>query len=717
MPKKSIHLACMAVMLSMAHASTLHAELVAHWRLDDGSGTVAADSSGNGYHGTLILDPLWVPGKYGGALEFAGLSGQRVEMEGYDGILGTQNRTVMAWVKTEGFGDWISWGQNINTQKWIGRINDNAGNGAVGALRTECSGGYIISTTIVNDGEWRHLTSVLESAGSPTTDDIRMYVDGELEVISGSQTVAIDTVANGRNVWIADGHHDRPLPGVIDDVRIYDHAMTEVEILAAMEGGESWPYALGPDPKDGGTVVATWVNLNWSPGDHAVTHDVYLGDSYDDVNDATVDSPVFRGNLADTTILAGFPGYPLPEGLVPGTTYYWRIDEVNDADPNSPWKGAIWRFSIPPRTAYNPDPVDGAEFVDLNAILAWAAGYDAKLHTVYLDDSYEDVNNAADGQFLGTASYDPGTLEREKIYYWRVDEFDGTVTYKGDIWAFTTPGAVGNPQPANGAADVQMNSILSWTAADNAASHELYFGTEADAVWNATKASPEYVGPRALGSESYNPGRLDWDSSYAWRVDEVYPSGTVKGLVWAFTTADFILVDDFEAYNDIDPPDPASNTIYSSWVDGYGIPTNGALTSEELPPYAEQSIVHGGDQSMKYQYDTNFLICESTLTLVYPKNWTEQGVTKLSLWFRGNSVNSPERMFVALNGTAVVYHDNPEASRITGWNKWIIELQEFSSQGVNLTNVNTITIGFGTKNTPAAGGAGTVYFDDIRLIR
>ena len=181
---KLTHLTCFVVVLSLAFTVPVNAELVAWWRLDDGSGTIAVDSSGNGHDGTLLLDPQWVAGKNGGALEFTGITGQHVEMEGYDGILGTQNRSVMAWVKTTGFGDWISWGQNTNTQKWIGRINDNANNGAVGALRTECSGGYIISTTVVNDGEWHHLAAVLESAGSPTVEDITMYVDGVQEEIS-----------------------------------------------------------------------------------------------------------------------------------------------------------------------------------------------------------------------------------------------------------------------------------------------------------------------------------------------------------------------------------------------------------------------------------------------------------------------------------------------------------------------------------------------------
>jgi hypothetical protein len=483
--------------------------------------------------------------------------------------------------------------------------------------------------------------------------------------------------------------------------------------LTVMVGG-SHAFSSRPHPADDALLEATWANLSWSPGDFAVSHDVYLGTNFDDVNSGEADT--FIGNQSTTTLIVGFAGFPISDGLVPGTTYYWRIDEVNDANTASPWKGDIWSFSIAPNTAYNPDPADGAEFVDPNAVFTWTPGFGAKLHTVYMGTNFDDVDNATGGTPLGAPSYNPGTLESERVYYWRVDEFDPPFTHKGDVWSFTTPGAVGNPLPANGAADVQMIETLSWTAADNAASHELYFGTDADAVNNATTASPEHIGPKALGAESYDPGGLAWDSSYAWRVDEVYPTETVKGLVWTFTTADFILVDAFESYNDIDPPDPNSNRIFEAWIDGFGTTDNGALVGNELPPYAEQTIVHGGAQSMPYFYDNNLKTSEATLTLVYPKDWTTEGVTKLSLWFRGASGNAAERMFVAL-GNAVVYHDDASATQTTGWNEWVIDLQAFADQGVDLTNVNAITIGFGTRNSPAAGGTGTMYFDDIRLIR
>ena len=470
-----------------------------------------------------------------------------------------------------------------------------------------------------------------------------------------------------------------------------------------------------PSPADGALIGQTWVTLGWSPGKSAVSHDVYLGENLDDVSAGTGDT--FQGNMTETTLIAGFPGFPVPDGLVPGTTYYWRVDAINDANAASPWRGDVWSFSIQPYTAYDPDPADGAEFVDLSASLTWSPGYAAALHTVYVGTSFDDVNDAVGGSPRGTTTYSPGPLEREKVYYWRVDEFNPPTTHKGDVWAFTTPGAVGNAQPANGALDVPMIATLSWTPADTAASSDLYFGADADAVKNATKASPEYIGNRPSGSESHDPGKLALDTTYYWRVDAVYPAETVKGLLWSLATADFIAVDDFESYNDIDPPDSASNRIFDGWIDGFGTTTNGALVGNDLPPYAEQTIVHSGAQSMIYSYDNNLKTSEATLTLVHPRDWTEEGVAKLSLWFHGSSANSAERMFVALNGNAAVYHDDPAVTQKAKWTEWTIDLQAFADQNVNLANVNTITIGFGSKNSPAAGGAGTMYFDDIRLNR
>jgi len=133
--------------------------------------------------------------------------------------------------------------------------------------------------------------------------------------------------------------------------------------------------------------------------------------------------------------------------------------------------------------------------------------------------------------------------------------------------------------------------------------------------------------------------------------------------------------------------------------------------------FVETTIVHGGVQSMPYFYDTNFKYSEASRMLVSAHDWTEEGIGVLSLWFRGNSDNAAAPMYVALNGSVAVSHDNPNVAQIVAWTEWNINLKAFAAQGVNLADVDTITIGFGNKNHLQAGGSGVVYVDDIRLYR
>ncbi len=589
---------------------------------------------------------------------------------------------------------------------------------------------------------------------------------------------------------------------------------------------------------------------------------MYFGENFDEVNAGA--EGVFQGNQPGTFLIVGFLGFPYPDGLIVGKTYYWRIDEVNDANPDSPWPGDVWSFTVPPKIAWKPYPPNGAKFVDPNADLSWNQGWGARLHTVYFGDNFDDVNNATGGAPLVFTTYDPGTLELDKTYFWRVDEFDARDTHKGDVWSFTTAGGGGgikgeyfnnvnlsgtpaltridpnvnfdwgdqspgapinddgwsarwtadleilfddtytfsvnsqdgtrlwidgelvidmwvawvttkyaslplylekgihslrleffdsgelggvdidavqelywstptmaeqiipagplqpplrasSPNPRNGAVDVKQTPILKWSAGEAAASHQVYFGADEEAVKNADTGSPEYKGTRALGSESYDPGKLLWDTTYYWRVDEVNnvnPDSPWVGGLCSFTTADFIWIDDFEDYNDYSPDE-----IFSTWIDGWEVPTNGSMAGHADPPFAETDNIHGGSQSMPLYYDNNFKYSEATMTLVSARDWTEEGVGVLSLWFYGDTSNAAERMYVNLNGIATVYHGNPDAVLIEEWTEWTIDLQEFAAQGVNLANVNTISIGFGDKNNLQAGGSGMVLFDDIRLYR
>ncbi|MHC4501611.1 MAG: hypothetical protein ACYS21_21195 [Planctomycetota bacterium] len=183
------------------------------------------------------------------------------------------------------------------------------------------------------------------------------------------------------------------------------------------------------------------------------------------------------------------------------------------------------------------------------------------------------------------------------------------------------------------------------------------------------------------------------------------------GPLWNFTTANFLIIDDIENYNDIDEGEPGSNRIYNAWVDGFDDPTNGSQVGHLDPPFYEETIVHSGNKSMPFTYDNGAGKSEATLTLTSNRDWTINGVNTLTIWFRGDSVNTAEQMYVTLNGSARVDHDDPDAALMTSWIRWDIDLQAFADQGVNLSNVSSITLGLSS----GTGGAGIMYFDDIRL--
>ena len=717
MCRKFICLVTLISVLSMA-AGLANAHLVTYWPMDEGTGTTVGDVTGS-WDGTITGDVGWVDGKEGMALEFPG--GQNYVDCGNVDI--GPDLTLAYWCFNPEKAFERSIGQhsgNYTADPGWCVYSRNEGEGTVWfrvhGADDAWNGGDIIISDILPSTEWYHLTFTFDGA----TRELKGYLNGELKVSKICE--------EGRSIYpntndLRMGHvgTGEPFSGMLDEVAVWNHVLTEDEILAVMQGhmGGANPNASRPKPADGAMHSDTWVNLSWSPGAYAVSHDVYMGENFDNVNAGA--EGTFIGNQTATFFVAGFPGFAYPDGLVPGTTYYWRIDEVNDTEPNSPWKGDVWSFSIPPKTAYNPDPADNAESVDPNAELSWTAGFGAKLHTVYFDDNFDDVNNAADGQTQGATTYTPGTLEMAKTYYWRVDEFDVVETHKGDVWSFTTEGAVESLDPVNGAVDVTQAPTLTWVPGVYTASHQVYFGTDKEAVKNADTSSPEYKGTRNLGSENYDAGNLEWDTTYYWRIDEVNNTNTDSpwtGPVWSFTTANFLVLDDFESYNDLDPSDPLSNRIFNAWIDGFDNPaTNGSIVGYANPPFAEQTIVHGGNQSMPFAYDNAVGKSEATSVLTSTHDWTVNGVNTLVIWFRGEAGNAAEPMYVALNDSAVVTNDNPDAAQTTSWTAWNIDLTRFADQGVNLTNVNTITLGLGNRTNPVVGGAGMIFFDDIRLYR
>ena len=720
MCRRLVYLSSFALALSLILTSAAEAvDPMGWWQLDDGAGLTAADRFGE--HDGELTGPLtWVDGIYGGALQFEGGNGSPFVDLGAWQTDGPDGLSLCLWAKWEGtngvYQGFLS--QREGTMYWWTELNPDGTQLRFKSNTSPQSNLYLTGEHLI-EGEWAHLAFSHDAAENTGT----VYFNGE-ERLNGDWDLPAGDFSNLRiGIGVVNtGDGLGTFNGALDDVMIFQVPLSQDEILAVMEGGGAgYPLARSPEPSDGALHEDTWVTLSWKPGDFAASHDVYLGDALGVIEDATRDSEVFQGNQTSAFYVAGFPGFAYPEGLVPGTTYYWRIDEVNDADPNSPWKGDIWSFSIPSKTAYDPDPADGADSVATDVRLSWTPGLGSKLHTVYLGDDFETVAGATVGVPSGTTSYDPGSLEQEKVYYWRIDEFDALVTHKGDVWAFATIGAAGNPQPANGATDMGMATILSWTPADNAASHQVYLGLDKDAVRSADTGSPEYKGSKTLGDESLDPGLLELGATYYWRVDEVYNGNPVKGLVWSFTVGNHILIEDFESYTD---DDAAGEAIWQTWIDGFGIADNGAQVGYLLPPYAEQTIVHGGAQSMPLLYtnDAGVTNSQATMTLSATRDWTPADIAELSLWYRGGSGNAAEPLYVAVYNSAgapaIVAYDDLEAATNRIWTQWRIPLRAFTDQGIDLSNVNQIAIGLGDQSGIAsAGGSGTMYIDDIRLSR
>jgi hypothetical protein len=788
-------------------------DLLGWWKLDDGTGTIAVDSSGNGNKGTFVGDPEWVAGKFGSALLFDGQGGERVSLGNLDVESGAI--TITCWFNASNL-DTPGNDPRMVSKAVGGEANDHfwmvssAREGGEKRLRFRLKTNSSATTTTLvggNGGPEDRVIPINEWAHAAATWDgstMRIYMNA-FEVGSASRggtSVAVDPAVGAAIGNQPVGAENRPFEGMIDDVRIYTRALTVEEIEQVMAGPPA-PLAAGPDPADGAIIEQDWYNLAWKSGTWAVSHDVYFGTDFDDVNESA--EGAFIGNTTYNFQVVGFEGFPVPGGLQPGTTYYWRVDEVNPDNPDSPWKGIVWSFSLPPRTAYNPFPPDTMKFIDTEVELNWIAKWNAALFSVYFGTDPDEVANAAGAAASGRMTFDPGPLELDTTYYWRVDSFDGTEWRTGDVWSFTTtkpggglvgeyanysggvpdppespfenitmtridpgvnfqwgnaspePGVInednfavrwtgeldvpltgtytfkattddgvllyvngeemadawrnqsgaleqsgtielvagefasikmlyfattgtataelrwahdlfpleiipaaalspsvraGLSRPANNSTDISQTPVLLWTAGGYAAEHDVYLDTDAAAVADAdTGTAGIFQGRQA--ATSFSPAKLDWNTTYYWRIDEVndlHPDSPWKGSVWSFTTADFLIVDDFESY------DAYESQIWYAWHDGlgYGTPgtepyfagngTGAAVGDETTVSYTEETIVHSGAQSMPYWYSNSkqgyAYYSEAELTLTAARDWTEQGVAELSIWFRGHPVST-----------------------------------------------------------------------------
>ncbi|MCK4574380.1 MAG: LamG domain-containing protein, partial [candidate division Zixibacteria bacterium] len=224
-----------------------------------------------------------------------------------------------------------------------------------------------------------------------------------------------------------------------------------------------------------------------------------------------------------------------------------------------------------------------------------------------------------------------GSLDDVRLYDYVLTQEEIAETMKGDT-RFAS-----DPSPAHESiADKERAAPLSWSPGENAAQHDIYFGTDLDAVVDvdASDTSGVYRGRQNLGEESYTPTEvLEFNQTYYWRIDQYNNDATIgKGNIWTFTVADYLIIDDFEDYTNYQPDD-----IFSTWSDGYTIDENGALVGYDEPDFVETEIVNSGNQSMPYIYynsgPANY--SEASRAISNSKDWTREGVTELSLWFIG----------------------------------------------------------------------------------
>ncbi|UCD51310.1 MAG: discoidin domain-containing protein, partial [Phycisphaerales bacterium] len=404
-----------------------------------------------------------------------------------------------------------------------------------------------------------------------------------------------------------------------------------------------------PSPENEAVDVPRDLIVSWEPGEEVTAHDVYLGASFEDVNSAS------RSNPMDLLLSQGQSGTTLDVGRLEfEQTYYWRVDEV--LTDGSIYHGEVWSFTVEP-FAYEiegvvassnaaSDPgvgpertVDGSGLNDddqhsvdstdmwlgvagaepvwlqyefdrvykLYEMLVW--NYNVMFEPVLgfgvKDVTIEYSEDGAEWMVLGDAEFAQATARADYVANTAVDMAGvaakfvkitvnsnyGSLPQYGlsEVRFLQIPVVPREPEPAAGATNVGVDSVLSWRAGREAAAHDVYFGTDAEAL---TLTDTTDVA-------SYDPGALNLETTYYWRIDEVNEAEAIslwEGDVWSFETQQFLVVDDFESYDDED------NRIYDTWLDGW-VNETGSTVGHFEAPFAEQTIVNSGSQSMPLFYD------------------------------------------------------------------------------------------------------------------
>ncbi len=583
-----------------------------------------------------------------------------------------------------------------------------------------------------------------------------------VEIASGTIDDLSAATAWDRNTWISApieiknnkvyAHYELRFTEIRDRAAANSMQIGEIEFLT---NGSTGGTATTPSPVDTATDIARDVVLGWEAGSYAATHDVYFGTSFDDVNTAS------RSNPLDVLVSQGQTASTFdPEGLLEyGQTYYWRVDEVNAAPDNTIFTGDVWSFTVEPfaypipgivaSTNVASDPTAGIENIvngsglnaqgqhstvsgdmwlglptpdetpvvefefdgvyKLHQMLVWNYNvqFEPMLGFGVKDATVEYSTDGAEWTVFGDEVFAQGTARSDyeanttidfggipaKYVRLTINSGYGVLGQYGlsEVRFLYIPAQAREPQPADGQTDVSVATSLDWRTGREAVSHEVYFGTDPSALSLATSTM----------ETSYDPGALDLETTYSWRVDEVNDADEVpvwEGKVWSFATQEYLVVDDFEIYTDEE-----GHRIYEAWEDGY-VNGTGSTVGYFEAPFAEMDIVHSGGQAMPLFYD-NAGVSTAEADRTLSQNWTLSGIKSLSLYFHGDPDNTGQ-LYVKIDDTKVLYDGDAGDIARPAWQVWNIDL---STVG-NVSNVGLLTIGI-----EGTGVSGVVYIDDIRL--
>jgi hypothetical protein len=754
-------------------------DLVGWWKLDEEFGQIAYDSSGNANNGTILGNPQWVFGIKDGALEFDGIDDYIVVQRtiGTDFTLMVWIKTNLPGDVGEGEftsaqgGDGLFWadvlgGSSDNDFQWA--LVDTQLIFAVGNSDT----GY--SNQSVVTGEWVHIALTRTAE----TGDVSMFIDGALDTTA---TLAnTNPLTQNPNITIgANTISFHYFAGLMDDARIYNRVLTPEEIRGIVRDVIS--YSSLPEPANGATFIQKDAILSWKPGEFADKHDVYFGTVQDDVGNASrtnqlgvldvqghdvnnynpgtleygqiyywridevnspPDSTIFKGEVWSFTIEPFLHPIPVdnitatassqtegqgPENTVNNSGFLNGLHSSSSSamwlsEPGEP--GTVWiQFDFD--KVYT---VHEMQIWNYNGPL-FLPGYGLKDVTVeystdgsmweLLENVPEFAKATGKNDYAGYTTVDFGGIIIKSVKIIANSNWGTTSTFNkyglSEVQFLAMPYDVRNPVPKNGARNVALDTTLSWIAGRQAAQHKVYFESNRQAIVDGT-ALVGTINQTSYGPLSLNPGKR-----YYWRVDEVNNTeipAIWQGSLWNFSTQEYLVLDGFESYNDIEAGQEGSNLVYSTWVDGYENPSmNGSTMGyfEVFQPTMETDIVHRGEKSAPLFYDNTQAplseVTASTDDLSVGRDWSGISPDILSLSFYGDPNNAvTEQMYVKLNDAKVLYDGDPNNLIRQTWQQWNIDISLFN---IDLGNVTQITIGF--ERTQTTGGTGMIFIDDIQL--